>query len=363
MFIKYATNDVSDSYLYMNNMFDDIQRSISNTYTSTSDFNTTVCDVNNSLFYGSANSDLYSVIYNGAASDTSDGYLHITKKHHMSNTTYNFTRNLQFRFTNQGTYGFRGRFYDGDTYFPYNNSTQGYTHNTSAGNIYDIDMSKGHEINLYLSDYWIIFQIHWGSEMATYALMDYEITPMDYYMYDNASLGAKNYFPGINLSSFVADSFNEDLVGANQGQNCFNLGLQGYLTNSGAVFDFTDDENTISYAIHNNVSSDENIMPIIYPNGWRNVHEMQILGGSVHPMIPVSFHGHGNHSTDSPVISSKIPYFYRTTDDIGYPGQQITYNGTDYMNLMLHKNGGVTVSDADNFKNACYLVPKLIGGR
>ena len=194
-------------------------------------------------------------------------------------------------------------------------------------------------------------------------MLDYEITPMDEYVHDYGSLGSKDYYPGVNLISYQKDSFNEDFVTSNQSYCGWNLGLQGYLTNSGAIFDYTQSQNRIVDQLFANSQSDETTDVTIYPNGWRNVYEMQILGGSVHPMIPVSFHAHSNHSTNSAVISSKIPHFYRTTDNIGYPGQQITYNGVDYMNLMLHKCGGITLTDSDTTRNACYLLPKLIGGR
>ena len=362
MYVKYQMADVSDSYTYMNSVMSDISDAIANTYSSTTQFNAIACDRTNSLFYGSANADIYSIITDNAApNDGSDGTLTIRKRHHMANTSYDFYRDIEIKFTNQGTYGLRARFDDNDNLFPYT-TQNAYTLTTSTNQLYDFDASKGHEINIYLSDYWIVLQFHWGNQMVTYGLMDYEITPMDYYIYDNATLGTKVYYPGVNLTSFQQDNFNEDYITTNQAQNGWNLGLQGYLTNSGAIFDYTSTQNRITDQIHANSQNDETTDVTIYPNGWRNVYEMQILGGSVHPMIPVSFHGHSNHSTDSAVISSKIPYFYRTTDNIGYPGQQITYNGTDYMNLMLHKCGGITLTDADNTRNACYLLPKLIGG-
>ena len=69
----------------------------------------------------------------------------------------------------------------------------------------------------------------------------------------------------------------------------------------------------------------------------------------------------GTHANGA-VNYGKIPYFYRTTDDIAQAGDEITFGGVDYAVVPLHKTGGYNIGDADSVNQACYLVPKLIGG-
>lgn len=361
MFVKYPLQDISNGFGNINAIMSDLKGVVDGTITSASGFSNTVCDVDNALFYGSVNTSIYSTSYTAATSDTDDTELTISKKHHSANSTYDFTRDHKIWWTATGTYGLRTGFQTPTSYIPeeFDNGSH-YLGSDVSSDLYSGNLTNAHTILLHISDYYFMMSIHYGTQGFTSGILDYKITNTDYYAMDNlsGSLQAGDYYPGANWM-YRTHSWNSTEESNTADASLFTL--QNYVSVNQSIELYTDNQEHI-YMQYDNGSADNDQAIIPSPSPWRNVTAMPINGGEEHPLIPVSWQT-WNSNSNAPAVKSYFPHFYRTTNDIGYPGQIITFDGVDYVVMYGgHKAGGYARTDIDDTHNGCYLVPKLIGG-
>ena len=223
---------------------------------------------------------------------------------------------------------------------------------------------------MYVSDYYFAMTIVTsGSYATTSAIFDWEISSADTYAYSVNNL----CYPGIR---YFNCSTGYGTIGSPGGADYFGLFQSEYMNSSFNVITGQSGETGpynanaffgTAYASGGSVGVP---YATLYPNPSWAIGRLPSSGiNSLNTFTPVylvpnmNYYRYNTGTTKELAMRAKFPNLYRTSDNIGSPGDTLNYGGVDYMVLVLHKTGGVSINDAYNSLNACYLVPKLINGK
>lgn len=370
MFVKYQIKGgiADDNYQALNSIFADLRDIMNGTITSASSFNSSFCDVSSSEMVGSVSSTIYhTVTYTAAGSSAEDVFLRFFKRHHSYAT--NTTRAWERNFLLIGSVS-AGRELAG--IMRNKSSTNGLPNNAATGaaaNVGDANrefqmyLSDAPTIYIMLSDSFVYF--NFINESLSYGAVlgmnDYEKTAADDHIYDNYTT---NHCPTYLVSFCNRGNYNRMLYNSTGVNNeYFYVGMNDYLDNGGQINTQIGWNTTYDSYIYGWSQTDELVYPQTFPKLRDSVFHTELASGDKgHQLIPIYITAHQNDFDDSNPIVARLYNIWRTTDDIGYPGQTITFNSQDYIVLMMHKTGGAGHQDTDQYQNSCYLVPKTIGG-
>jgi hypothetical protein len=367
MFVKYQMKGgiANDAWATMNLLLADFQKILDGTVTATSGFNSNVADIAACEFSGSINSNIYhTVAKHDSTTTTDEGYVQFKKRHHhyLTDNNYDWER-TNYIILSPGA----------DDVPSFNSFNKAGTNGRPATNItgstwigsenIDFSMADAPCFYFFISDYNFMWCMYNESrdEGTIGGVLDYEMTDADKHVFDNVTT---NYCPMYIWAFDQAETY--QLIGTLPSVDYSNfwVGRTDYLSNVGAV----DSHETWSAATENALYTrgqyDGNKYPSLYPAPYKRVMSAPLpAGDTAHQLHPVFVSPHSNSDTGSDPIMAKFPYIWRTTDDIGYTGQTITFNGVDYVVLVAHKTGGLSDADTtDNWANSCYLFRKTIGG-
>lgn len=371
MFVKYQIKGglANDDYVSLNSVWTDLRDIMNGTITAASSFNSSVCDVSSSEMVGSVNSSIYgTVTYTASPDAANDVFLRFYKKHHSYATDTTRAWERQFILIGSVASGreltgiMRNK--SGVNGLPNNSANAGSANVGDPNREFQIYLSDAPTIYIMLSDSFVYFNFVNESESfgAVLGMNDYEKTAADDHIYDNYTT---NHCPTY-LVSFCNRGFYNRMISASTtgvAQEYFYVGMQDYLDNGGQINSQVGWNTTYDSYIYGWSQTDEAVYMQTFPKLRDSVFHTELASGDKgHQLIPFFIVGHQNDYDDSNPIVARLHNIWRTTDDIGYPGQTITFNSQDYVVLMMHKTGGSSHIDADQYQNSCYLVPKTIGG-
>jgi hypothetical protein len=365
MFVKYQVKGglTDTDHTKHNLIMQDFRDIMNGTHTAASDFNTNVCDVSSSEMVGAANSSIYSSIaYVQSSGSSVESQIRINKRHHyyLTDSNYDMARNVRVCISpNSGDVAGVIVGTKTSTDFRPNNNTSFSTGMTPEVNCL---ISNSPVFYFYVSDYWFMWQ-HYDQQrdMASWGgVLDYDVTDHDKYVYDSidSDYSAQYCWAGSTNNDFNTQQSSTTVSDAEY------LGKVAYLANDGNIQSHSEwSTGNQQYAWGYSVS-DNYLMGMMFPpNQKRQLASLLGNGDKSHQLVPLYALPHNNDSDDSDSVIARFPYVWRTTDDIGSPGQTITFNGVDYVVMMGNKTGGSSSNDVDRMANACYLFQKTIGGK
>lgn len=365
MFVKYKIKGglTNNDQTKHNLILADFRDIMNGTHTSVNDFDTDVADVSSCEFVGSANTSIYTgVTIDTCSSNSDEGFLQIDKRHHhyLTDSSYNMRRRIRCGISPNAA-DFCGVTVSSVTNTNYRPTT---TTNFSAGFTPEVNclINDSPTFYFYVSDYWFIWQMYndQDNKMSFGGVLDYDITDHDKYVYDSVDA---NYSPQVIWCGSMNAEFNTQ-QGSSTVYDAEWAGRIHYLDKSGAI----DHQNTWTTSFNDYIWGHADTTaakwPIMFPPNQRQQFPTPLsTGDQSHQMVPLYLLPHSNSSTDADPVIAGFKYIWRTTDDIGSPGQTITFNGTDYVVLMGNKTGGSSGNDANRIGQACYLLQKTIGGK
>ena len=364
MFVKYRIKGgISDTdNLSHNKILADWASIMNGTHTTTSDFDTDVADVSSCEFVGSANTTIYNdITTNSCTTATDEGWLAVRKRHHhyLTDSNYDMARNIRVGISpnssdNAGVLvGTKG-----NTNFRPASSTSFGTVMTPEVNT---QLSIQPTFYFYVSDYFFMWQMYndQGNQSAWGGVLDYEVSNHDKYVYDDID---SNYSAQYTWCGSMAAEFNTQ-QGSSTQYDCEWFGRQNYYANDGTIFTHNAWSTTTQADLWGLQDAESHTNSFLFPQNQRRIYAAPLSTGDVsHQLIPLIAIPQGGNDKSDPVIP-KFPYVWRTTDDIGNPGQTITFDGIDYVVMMGNKTAGSSITDVDRYANACYLFQKTIGGK
>lgn len=364
MFVKYRIKGgiSATDHLSHNKILADWVSIMDGTHTTTSDFDTDVADVSSCEFVGSANTTIYnSTSAHNSTSSSDEAYLAVRKRHHhyLTDSNYDMARNIRVGISPLSTdnagvlVGTKS-----DTNFRPVSATTFQANMTPEVNTL---LSEQPTFYFYVSDYFFMWQMYndQQDDAAWGGVLDYEVSNHDKYVYDDVD---SNYSAQYTWCGSMAAEFNTQQSSSNQ-YDCEWFGRQNYYANDGTI----QSHNTWSTTTQNNLwgleDNENHAHSFLFPQNQKRIYAAQLGTGDVsHQLIPLIAIPQGGADTSDPVVP-KFPYVWRTTDDIGNPGQTITFDGIDYVVMMGNKTAGNSLTDDDRYANACYLFQKTIGGK
>lgn len=353
MFVRYEIDKTTaSSSANTSAMMSDLRQILAGNITSPGQITSDICNTNLTEITGSWNTDLYSVDY------SSTYEWRIKKFHHSKNTATSYTpASLAHWFQNTSTIGYANiQNYNGTNPFPRSANTSYWANtniNSTTSKTYQVH--QWDRVLMFVSDYWFIVQIWAGTFMKQFAIFDYEDSVSDQYAFSVNPLVS----PQIAWVSQVTDMTSG--VAQTTSTVDYSMGRFSYFERNGNIrtgaTQVSDD-----YWYGNLPSSMSHYQVSVLPIPRISQTSVKISGGAGHMLSPVFvLPSTGTHQYSS-VNYGKIPYLYRTTDDIAQAGDEITFGGVDYAVVPMHKCGGYAIGDAASVNQACYLVPKTIGG-
>jgi len=365
MFVKYKIKGgiLDTDQTAHNAIMADWVNIMNGTHTTVNDFDTAVADVSSCEFVGSPNTSIYhTVSYDSCASSSDEGWLQLNKRHHHYLTDSNYNMQRQIRCGISPSNGDMCGVVVGtasSTNFRPTTSTNFSSGFTPGVNLY---LNNSPTFYFYVSDYWFMWQMYddqlnstaWGG------VLDYDITDHDKYVYDSVD---SNYSPQVIWCGSMSSEFNTQ-QGSSTIYDAEWAGRINYLDRSGSI----DSQNTWTTSFNEYIwgyaDTNGNKYPMMFPQNQRQQFPTPLTtGDQSHQLVPMFFLPHSNSTTDSDPVVAGFKYIWRTTDDIGNPGQTITFNGTDYVVMMGNKVGGSGGNDQNRIGQACYLLQKTIGGK
>ena len=370
MFIKLVqSNSTSNTGQIQADIINSIHNLLSGTWTTTSQLPAGTFNIGQCEIIGSAplcNDGVTPTYDPGPRSEntttTSDAYIRMKWRHPDYNSTYQYWSEVWLYYSMAGTYGIRGRVTNRNmstnNMLPYP-STVYYTNNgSSANNIYQYQYNS-ETILIWANKYNLVFHMYNNGYSQIFGTASMEDSPAHQYSYDltNGTTG-----PFFSFGSAFTGNGAFSRLGAAATENTtydFFWTACPYFTNDQGI--------AINAVIDPVWNSGTNVSYATYyqsfnPSPYKNIFSSPSATGRIHQLIPVRVDPHYNHPTNSFPHNGTVQGLYRTTDDIGNIGQQISFNGTNYRVLMMHKTGGARAT-ADNIQNACYLIPELVDGR
>ena len=383
MFVRYEINGTANASKFTTgSILSDIQGILKGTITSTSQLNSNVCIIASSEITGSVNATTYPVanvlLFTDLTTTGNADILQFTKGHYYANTTYlsQAKQTVQVAWDIQN-FGPRIRIGNGsgNNYHPINTgNTSGDWWGTSATSNTQViaPVNAPQTINrifMYVTDYYFIMQFVRGNMIGTAGILDWQPSDSDNYA---MSLSANTY-PGMRLFAF-----NRNNLGTFQTANSvdvFGMTQSDYINSAGYLK--LNQVGTANPGGNNNFSQQYNLgvgantanapYSTFYPHPMMQVNPHPYASATtINPVIPLQMMPHVNAADDANTTSiemamwTQFPYIYRTTDNLGAPGDTIVYNGNNYALLVLNKTGGNNITDINATRNACYLLPKLI---
>lgn len=353
MFVRYefdktATNNTTNHQNFLSDLQNIINGTITDPANITSDYcNKELSEIVGSCNYGTAVTNLYNISYTSA-------YEFRVEKHHNNrdNTAlYNPKSELRFYWNYGSRPSARNYASDGGAIFSTSNVNNYWTADTGTGQAeqYITDNPSYDRCLMYISDYWFVIQLYNGARVMTAGIMDFEDSSADQYTHSIDNV----YTPQVNFE-FDIQSMTSGLTS----QQALYWGKNHYMMPTGSI-----QTGTSTYSVEQflgNVTTISNYTATMSPTPRVPVNSAKISGGAGHFMIPVFFIGSAGNSTSSIVGTGKIPYFYRTTDDLAQGGDSVTLNAVEYAVMPLHKTSGD--GETTCTLQATYLVPKTIGG-
>jgi hypothetical protein len=363
MFVKYKiSGGITTNFTNVNKVLNDFRDIMNGTHTATTDFDSTVADISSCEFVGSANTTIYNNVVRTNSTGSVHGQIAFNKKHHVysTDTNYDMSRKITFSISPVAgdEPGVLTETLSGTNRRPVLDNTFN-THMTPA---ISTDLNDAPAFYFYISDYFFQWMYHnpiqtncaWGG------VLDFEISDHDKYVYDNVD---SNYSPQTTWAGTVSDRYNTQQA-TNTVYDAMYIGRQNYLNVSGSIDSSPVWTTTAQeyYWGYNDITTQT--YSTLFPQVQRRVHATPLAtGDQSHQLIPLYCIPHSNHNTDSDPVYQRFPYIWRTTDDIGSPGQTISFGGTDYVVLMGNKCSGQGGNDILRNGNACYLLQKTIGGK
>lgn len=355
MFLKYAikpTANANDNTAFMS----DLLNVLNGTYTSVSQFNTSVCNTALSELTGTINTSLYQV---QASAST---YIRLDKFHYQKNAATGFEPKSEIYIRWQySSYPLAIRFgnHNSSNYWPYNSINHYWMNSQGAGlnSVYIYDYS-----NIYVwanDEQFIIHADENGAALQqrsnTAGIYDWETSDADVFAYGVNNL----YSPQLYI--YAQDRYLSGSAAQDTSWSQFACGRSTYLANDGSIAGASSWPNsTINATSEQYASSASYGIYNISPNPIVNIYSTTTTTGESNYLIPVQAVAHGKHPTIVPTVYGKLTNFYRTTTNLGVTGDTVTIDGTDYAILAMNKGGGAWASpSANNVDNQCYLIPKL----
>jgi len=364
MFVKYKIKGgISDTNnLAHNAILADWVSIMNGTHTTVNDFDTSVADVSSCEFVGSVNTTLYNTVSAHDSTGSSDeGYLQLNKRHHHYSTDTNYNMQRQIRIgispSNGDFCGVLVGTASGTNFRP----TTATTFATGFTPEVILQLNNSPTFYFYVSDYWFMWQMYddqqdsssWGG------VLDHDITDHDKYVYDDVDT---NYSPQVIWCGSMTDQFNTQQSSTTI-YDAEWAGRINYLDRSGTINSQAAWSTTFQERFWGYIDNHDTVYPMMFPQNQREQYPTPLsTGDQSHQMVPMYLLPHSNDTTDSDPVIANFKYIWRTTDDIGSPGQTITFNGVDYVVLMGNKVGGDSSANADRIGQACYLLQKTIGG-
>ena len=190
--------------------------------------------------------------------------------------------------------------------------------------------------------------------------MDYEMDSGNAWSLHNDSRTA----PMLSLHSVMTNS-QDDAGGA--AADCFVLGTTHIPSKSSSNYANGVYTGSAQYSTNGSYNNGYNTgitrAYAMYPNPMDRAYQRKVnaVDSLVHPLYPVHIYGIG-HTQTAPLMNAKVPYFYRTTDQIAPNVDLVTVNSANYRVLRLHKTGNYNFQSTSANSTACYLMPETIGG-
>lgn len=355
MFVKYVIDKTAtDTQAAHDAVWSDIAGILNGTITAPAQCTSPMCNTGVTTMTGVANSAIYTnLVYDNA---TSKNTIKFEKNHYNNGAGYAPLTNAQFQWQHGLYPTFRTWAKNDDPTVDVNLYWPGVLSNNDWGqdtNYIATTSALGiDEILLVVSDYWFVIQLKGGDNASTAIVMDYEDTSADQYAY-NVNNNCSPQYGWITDLSNITD-------GASSGMD-FMFGRHHYLSRNGYLKTRTDVSD--GYSIGNFGNAESTYFPqttaaSIYPQPRIPQSSVPLTAGQGHLLTPIFIVPCVGGTTEGSTLSGKIPHFYRTSDGLTTSGDIITHDGVDYVIVIIHKaglsNGGTA--------NACYALPKLIGG-
>lgn len=355
MFVKYVIDKTQvDNQTNHDAVTADIAGILNGTITSISQCTSNLCNKPVSTFSGAINTALYKNV-----TVTNSDQIDFAKHHYNNSGAYTPKTNVTLLWT-YGAYP-KVRTHAGNEtptgptdsiYWPVSLSSNAFAESSNYNNAtkyINID-----NILMYVSDYWFVIQFNVGDKSSTAIVMDYEDTVADQYSFDTNS----NCSPQYCWFTDVSDT--DPFINASVD---FVLGRHHYLdrANTLQTRSLLNDGYTFGYWANNDSNAFPTITSVsVFPTPRVPQAAVQMTTGEAHMLTPVFAIPSVGGDTQGTTTFGKVPNFYRTTDNLTSSGDTVTYNTTEYVILVLHKTGGYHITASPN--NACYALPKLIGG-
>lgn len=305
-----------------------------------------------------------STSYNGVASFTT------TKFHYAKGQASGYTPARQIYINADRDYGWRVTVYDQQytNAFPYPNTSHYFSSYSNTSYQYSIippynnqPPSGWKEMHLIMNDTTFAFQIISGgtstqADYGTFVVCDLEYSPS---IDPQAFTGNNKYCP--TVSSWwawmnVMEQGDSAAAGAGSNNAWHGVCNQQYIDQYGTYrnTELSDSSND-HFGYHTTGKTNR---PMLEPRPRNNILPMVGSGGSnLHQLVPMTYVGHMD-DTDGygDPRRGRLMHWYRTTNDVGFSGDIITENGTNYRVFRVHKTGDESMIDATN--NACYAFPE-----
>ena len=371
MFIKLVhSNSSSNTGQIQVDILTSIKNLLDGTWTSTADlptgtFNIAQCEVIGS--YPVCNDGVTPtydhMALGGNTTTTSDSLLRFRWRHpDYNSSTYQYWSEVWLYYTMSGTYGVRGRITNRNmstsSMLPYPSTSYYNANSTSANYIYQYQFNS-ETILIWANKYNCVIHMYNNGYSLIFGTASMEDTPAHQYSYDltngttgpffsfGSFFGGNNAFTRLGSTGTESTSFDWLWTACPYYTNSQGVAV-GATTDAGWNLGWNASSNTYYQGFN--------------PLPYKNIFSCPSAAGRVHQLIPVRVDPHYNHITLGYPHNGTVQGLYRTSDDIGSFGDQITFNGNNYRVLMMHKTGGNRAT-ADNLDNACYLIPELVDGR
>lgn len=252
----------------------------------------------------------------------------------------------------------------GSGYFPYNNdSSDHYWVSNNSSFTAEYRPSSINRINIFATKYWFFVQIQESTtnKLALGGLIDYEMDSGNAWGLHSYGVTAT---PQLTLHSVMTNSQDD---GQGNGNDAFTLGTTYYTTRDHSSYPNGVYTGSTQYSFNGQYNNGYNTgytrAYVMYPNPMDRIYQRKVnaTNSLIHPLYPVHIYGIGYTST-APLLNAKVPYLYRTTDQIAPNVDTVTVNSASYRVLRMHKTGNYNFQSTSANATACYLLPETIGG-
>lgn len=373
MFIRYEVmQGLSNNTTSARAIMQDIYDALTGTITDPTNFDPVYCNRSLSTINGSIHDvkadDNITNVYHGFSIDANRG-ITFQKRHFNYGVTTNgvlqdsdYTIKWLWDYTTPQPM-FRAKS-TGTGYFPYNNdSSDHYWIDSSSTYSAEYRPSAINRINIFATKYWFFVQIQESTtnKLALGGVIDYEMDAGNAYA---VHAGGTYYGPQLSLHSIMTNS-QDDATGI--ANDAFILGTSYMAVRDSVSYPNGGYTGSPQYSHNGQYTTGYNTgitrSHAMYPLPMDQIYQRKVnsTNALIHPLYPVHILGYGDHPT-APLMNAKVPYLYRTTDQIAPNVDTVTVNSSSYRVLRMHKTAYWNVQHTNANKTACYLLPETIGG-